>query len=189
MKLKEADKLAEILKDGMDEADAWKFGLVKRAYKSVAEETQEKYSKMLEVLLDKLEELEAKLNEQKMDDVAAGAKIELKRDEPKEKGLPEIEVKVVSAAVETPKKTKPVPEGKICVICGKAFIPGSNSAKYCDECRREKKKESNRESERKRRERIREGKAEEKETFDAEAITKDVNMAEAFARELAAMEG
>ena len=58
MKLKEADKLAEILKDGMDEADAWKFGLVKRAYKSVAEETQEKYSKMLEVLLDKLEELE-----------------------------------------------------------------------------------------------------------------------------------
>ena len=80
---------------------------------------------------------------------------------------------------------------KQCIICGREFKPKSGRTKYCDSCKKDKKREQNKICERNRQARIREEKKADKteaEVFEADAIAKEKSDIERFASELAAME-
>lgn len=119
---------------------------------------------------------------------------ETAEDKPKEKAEDKAEDKQEDkAAGAKPKRKASEHRVKKCAMCGAEFKPRSGVAKYCENCRADKKREQNKFCERNRRAKKQSEKPKEDsdiavEELDADAITEEVSLREAFARELAAME-
>ena len=184
MRRSEAEEVIDLVKKGSAGGEILKMEFVKRVCELVMADMEERHAAEVAELQAKVIDLE----DYSRRILKESAELEADKAE-QDKAEP----KPDKAAGEKPKRKRKVADiaMKKCVVCGSEFKPGSNSAKYCDSCKKDKKRDQNKICERNRQARIREEKKAnraEAEVFEADAIANEASGVEALARELAGMD-